>query len=87
MRMAETTLNCQQLVELLTDYFEGALPADERERFERHLALCRGCGVYLDQMRATLRLLGALNADDIPAATRQELLTAFRDPRSTTDNR
>lgn len=83
--MAEHTLTCQQLVELMTDYFEGALPADEREQFERHLARCRGCGVYLDQMRATLRLLGALNADDIPEATQRELLAAFRGMRNTTD--
>ncbi len=83
--MAEHTLTCQQLVELMTDYFEGALPTDEREQFEGHLARCRGCGVYLDQMRATLRLLGALNADDIPEATRQELLAAFRGLRNTTD--
>ena len=85
--MAEHWLTCQQLVELITSYFEGALPADEREQFERHLALCPGCGVYLEQMRATLRLLGALNADDIPEATQRELLAAFRGLGNTADNR
>jgi len=85
--MAEHWFTCQQLVELITNYFEGALPPDEREQFERHLALCRGCGVYLEQMRSTLRLLGALNADDIPQTTQQELLAAFRGLGNTTDNR
>ena len=31
-------LTCQELVELVTDYLEGALPAAERARFEAHLA-------------------------------------------------
>ena len=80
-------LTCQQLVEVITNYFEGALTADEREQFERHLALCRGCRIYLDQMRVTLSLLGALNAEDIHETTQRELLAAFRSLRNTTENR
>ena len=51
-------ITCQELVELVTGYLEGALPARERERFEHHLALCPGCVIYVEQMRETVRLTG-----------------------------
>ena len=53
-------LSCQELVELVTDYLEGALPAELHDRFERHIAHCSGCQAYLEQMRATIRATGAL---------------------------
>jgi anti-sigma factor RsiW len=70
---------CQDLVEVITDYLEGTLSPQERLRFEEHLAVCAGCRNYLEQMRATIRLTGALNADSIPDGIREQLLTAFRD--------
>jgi anti-sigma factor RsiW len=75
-------LSCQELVELVTDYFEGALPAEEHARFEEHVERCQGCGVYLEQMRITIRLLGRLSADELPAGAERELLEAFRGWRS-----
>ena len=48
-------LECRELVELVTDYLEGALAPDERVQFELHLAVCDGCTAYLRQLRATLR--------------------------------
>ncbi len=75
-------LSCQELVELVTDYFEGALPSEEHARFEEHAGRCQGCGVYLEQMRATIRLLGRLPVDALPAGAERELLDAFRGWRS-----
>jgi predicted anti-sigma-YlaC factor YlaD len=71
-------MTCQDLVELVTDYLEGALPPIERERFEMHLDMCDGCTAYVDQMRQTLRLLGRLTVDDIPAEEQENLLELFR---------
>ena len=51
-------LACRELVELVTDYLENALPAIERERFEAHLAECDACEAYVEQVRATIRLAG-----------------------------
>jgi anti-sigma factor RsiW len=76
---AENDLTCAELVELVTDYLEDALPPSERVRFDKHLGGCTGCRAYLDQMRATIRLVGHLTEDDVPAAAKASLLTAFRD--------
>ena len=72
-------LNCQELVELVTDYFEGALPPDETARFEAHIATCNGCTTYLEQMRQTIGLLGRLRPETISADAEKALLAAFRD--------
>ena len=71
-------LSCQELVELVTDYLEGALPRRERARFERHLAACGGCEAYLAQMRTMLDVLGRIDADHLDDEVVEEWLEAFR---------
>jgi len=51
----ETT--CKEMVELASDYLEGALPATEAEVTEEHLSRCPGCAAYLAQLRLMLRLV------------------------------
>ena len=77
--MNASAMTCQELVELVTDYFDGTLPAPDRQRFEQHLTGCDGCTAYLEQMRQTIRLLGQLTEDKIAPEAQQELLQVFRD--------
>lgn len=70
-------MTCRELVELVTAYFDDALPNGVRERFEAHVAGCDGCTEYLRQMRAAIVLAGATRS----LAERPEvagLLAAFR---------
>jgi Putative zinc-finger len=76
-------VSCQEVVELLTDYLERALPADRVSLFEQHLNFCDGCVLYVDQMRTTIAAVGRIEEEDIPPATREQLLTAFRDWKRT----
>ena len=71
-------LTCAELVELVTDYFEGALSARDRERFEQHVVFCGGCSNYLDQMRRTVELTGRLTEADVSPEARDALLASFR---------
>jgi anti-sigma factor RsiW len=75
---APATIECRDLVELVTEYLEGALPHPDRARLEEHLAGCDGCTRYLEQMRITIRLTGMLTEDAIPVEGREELLDVFR---------
>lgn len=77
--MTINKLTCQELVELVTDYIEGALSPAERARFERHLAGCGGCRNYLDQMRQTIRALGKDADEAIAPDVCNTLLDLFRD--------
>jgi anti-sigma factor RsiW len=71
-------LTCQELVELVTDYLEQTLPLPERIRFEAHLAGCRGCRTYVEQMRQTVQVLGTLTEESIAPEARATLLDTFR---------
>jgi len=72
-------LACRELVELVTDYLEGALAPGERTRFELHLAVCPGCTEHLHHLRATLRAAGRLSEEALAGDARERLLRAFRD--------
>ena len=71
-------LSCQELVELITDYLEGMLPTEMRERFERHIGICSGCQTYLEQMRATIRATGTLTPESVSPEAERTLMDAFR---------
>jgi anti-sigma factor RsiW len=71
-------ISCAEIVELVTDYFEGALPAETAARLELHLADCDGCAAYLEQMRTTVELTGRLREEELDPGLRAALVDAFR---------
>jgi|SRR3954471_21939709 anti-sigma factor RsiW len=72
-----TTIRCEHVVELVTDYLEGTLDPATVTEFEAHLALCPGCAEYLDQIRDTVRRLGRVSLEELPDTARTRLLAAF----------
>jgi anti-sigma factor RsiW len=79
--MAESPdhVSCQEVVELVTAYFDGALAPEEAALFEQHLNFCGGCDWYVDQIRMTIATVGRVQAPELPPAMRASLLAAFRD--------
>ena len=72
---------CKDVVEEITDYLDGALPAKERRRIDAHLAQCPDCTRALAQWREVVALAGRLSEEDVDhldAETRDRLLAAFR---------
>jgi hypothetical protein len=70
---------CHELVELVTAYLEGALPPQERGRFEAHLRGCAGCQAHVSQVRLVVSTLGQLEppaGEDLSAE--QRILGLFR---------
>ena len=72
-------LTCRELIGIITEYLEGAMPPLERVRFEDHVRGCTGCTRYLAQMRVTIEALGELGLENIQPAAKTELMSAFRD--------
>jgi anti-sigma factor RsiW len=75
---ARRELVCQQAVELVTDYLEGALRPRARRRFERHLAGCEHCTEYLAQMRATIAVAGRITPEDLTAEMRSAFTELYQ---------
>jgi anti-sigma factor RsiW len=72
------TMACQELVELVTAYFDGSLSRSDRRRFRAHIRGCVNCTAYVEQMRTMIEATGHLTEEDIDPAAREELLVAFR---------
>ena len=71
-------MSCKELVELVTDYLEGALSAADRQRFDLHIGKCDWCKLYIDQIRLTIKAVGKLTEDSIEPRAKEELLAVFR---------
>jgi predicted anti-sigma-YlaC factor YlaD len=74
----QNQLNCQEVVELVTDYLEQALLPEMRAQFEEHIEECPGCDAYLEQVQQTIMLLRKLTEQQLFPETKQELLEIFR---------
>ena len=67
-------MTCRELIGVLDDYLDGALPSELVTELERHLAVCAPCRAYLATYRKT-RELGARAAD---APMPEEMKTRLR---------
>ena len=70
-------LSCQEVVGLVTDYLERALPPEDTSLFEEHINFCDGCQWYLDQLRITIATVGRIHEADLPPAARDALMATF----------
>jgi predicted anti-sigma-YlaC factor YlaD len=74
--------SCQEMIEVVTDYLDDALPPDDEHRFEHHISYCAGCRTYVDQMRETIRQTGGVPREEsLPPALREGLIAQFRNWR------
>lgn len=74
-----TEFSCQEMIEVVTNYLDDALPPDEQQRFERHLSYCAGCNTYVAQIRETIRQTGMVPREEsLPPALREEIVAQFR---------
>jgi anti-sigma factor RsiW len=76
--MSQDYLTCRELVELVTEYLDGALDSRDRARFEEHVMTCPPCRAHIDQMRRTIDVLGHVPEESLTDAAEQDLLEAFR---------
>jgi predicted anti-sigma-YlaC factor YlaD len=74
----QNQLNCQEVVELVTDYLEQALLPEMQAKFEEHIAECPGCDTYLEQVQQTIMMLRKLSEQQMFPKTKQELVEIFR---------
>ena len=74
-------VTCEQFVELVTEYFEGALQARTLSQVEEHLVMCDWCVTYVEQMQATIASLRALTDERSPEPP-DSVLAALRARRA-----
>ncbi len=75
-------LTCQQATALLAEYVNDTLAPETLRAFQEHLRDCADCLAYLRTYRATIRALGTVRYEDMPAAL-QDRLRSFLHTRLT----
>jgi anti-sigma factor RsiW len=71
-------LACRDVVELVTDYLEGALDRSGRLRFEVHLSGCPDCTEYVRQMRMTIAVTRRLEVGDLRPELQRQFAVLYR---------
>jgi anti-sigma factor RsiW len=74
-------ISCREVVEIVTDYLDGALSPEDQARMEAHLEACPPCVLYVEQIRTTRRLAAEAEAELEERPDREALLAAFREFR------
>ena len=85
-------LTCRQVTALLVEYVNDTLAPETMRAFQEHVRDCADCLAYLRTYRATIRALGTVRYEDMPAALQDRLLSFLqtrltRAPRSFPDRR
>ena len=78
MAVAARPLVCRDLVELVTEYLEGALAPGVHAAVASHLIGCPGCAEYVAQLLATVTGLGDLPPGRLDPVVCDRLMVAFR---------
>ena len=72
-------VTCKKFIlDLLVDYEDGTMPADERVLFQQHMELCPPCLRFLTSYRATGRTLKLLKPEEIPPDLARSVLAFVR---------
>lgn len=78
-------ITCKEIIELVTEFLDGALSPDDLSWFEEHIAGCDNCTTYVEQIRLTIAAAGSVTEDSLDPEARDELLAAFRGWNNRTD--
>ena len=80
-------IDCREVWKEITNYIEGDLPPEMRERVDRHLKECPHCKAVYDGSRNVVRLLGCTTVLELPTGFSQRLHRRLSaDLRSLTTN-
>jgi hypothetical protein len=71
-------MNCDELVERVTDYFEDALDSRDSVRLDEHLQVCIGCIAHVGEVKVTLQLLSSLSAERLSDELESDLAAFYR---------
>jgi anti-sigma factor (TIGR02949 family) len=73
-------LGCSECVDLLADYMDGALPSEQAERLEWHLAACPPCVAFVKTYRGTVDAAARLRQVTLPSELRDRLIAFLQRP-------
>lgn len=67
-------LTCKDVAERASRHLDDDLPAMERAQLRMHLAMCKACARYVEQMRATVGLLPIAATEPLDSAVEDQVM-------------
>ena len=77
--MPADEITCREVLDLLTEYLEGALAPEVEQSVAEHLDGCDHCRDSLGAFRAAIEATGSLREEDVPDDVRRSLIATFLD--------
>ena len=71
-------MTCRVCAELLLEFLEGELDAEQAQRLQRHLEACQPCINFIETYRITITLARQLPCSELPADVAQRLWEAMQ---------
>jgi len=71
-------MNCEQLIQYLSDYIDRNLSEELAQEARQHLATCRNCHIVLDTTRQTIQLCKGAGRQGIPVERRADLFARLQ---------
>ena len=71
-------MNCNELVERVTDCLEAALDDETLVNVLDHLQICQGCDDYFNQVLVTLKVVSSVPATSMSPELEANLLAIYR---------
>lgn len=77
--MTRATTHDRRLLERLSAYLDGDLPANECDAIARHAKTCRSCAAMLSDLKRTTGLCRHAASQPLPAAVRRRARLKIRE--------
>ena len=71
-------MNCDGVIRSVSSYIDGELGVAAREEFEVHLKGCKGCTIFVQQTKFTVKIFYDADLGDLPAEARSRLHETLR---------
>lgn len=65
--MTNVPISCREVVQEISNFVEGEIPAELRARMEEHFRGCNHCTAILDGVKNVVGLVGDGKAFDLPS--------------------
>lgn len=75
-------LTCREIAQSASDYLDCNVSWPRRMQMRLHLAMCRHCKRYVDQLALTIASVQASKPDPVDAATTDRIVAAIRESRA-----
>jgi anti-sigma factor RsiW len=67
------TFDCDEVIQLLTDYVDGELDSTAKIGLEVHFSNCKNCDAFLKTFQVTIKLTGYFSCEEIPPDVSERL--------------